>query len=85
MKSDQPNRSAAAAAERRAQDAAALVARVRTSKQSFEDIRVYAPKDLGIPTVEIAQIDLPDRIRLLPDRAEELGRALIEAARKARE
>jgi len=73
-----------AAAERRARDGISLVARIPTSKESYDDYRVHAPKDYGIPTVELKHIDLPGPILLLPDQAEALGKALIAAAEKAR-
>jgi hypothetical protein len=75
----------AAASARRARDAEALVAKISDGSQSWQNYSVYAPAGYGIPTVELAHSDLPGRIRLTRRQAEELGAALIEAAKRARE
>ncbi len=72
-----------AAEERRAQDAKALVATISEGGEG-QCFRVFAPDDLGIPTVEIRNGMRFDPIMLLPDHAEALGKALIAAAAKAR-
>lgn len=72
----------AAAAERRAGDAAALVATIAEGGGS--SFRVYAPDDMGIPTVEVRNNRRFDPIMLKPDQAEAIGKALIEAATRAR-
>lgn len=75
----------ALADERRARDAASLIARISDGKEAWHSYRVYAPADMGTPTVQVAHPDIDGRLTMTPRQARELGAALIEAADKARE
>lgn len=70
---------------RRARDAASLVASISDGKQSWQSYRVYAPPGMGTPTVQLAHADIEARLTMTPRQAEELGAALIEAAKRATE
>lgn len=71
--------------ERRARDAASLVAAISDGREAWRSYRVYAPPGMGTPTVQLAHSDLGGRLTMTPRQAEELGAALIEAAKRARE
>jgi len=71
-------------AGRRQRDAATLVAKISLGKQPWQSMSVFAPNDLGIPTVELRYAEIADSVFLLPDAAEALGKALIAAAARAR-